>query len=264
MLALCLFALAAASFPGEADRVTSLPGVNETLPFGVFSGYLDINATTGKRFHYYFVESQTSPSSDPLVRWLSGGPGCSSVGGGGFEETGPLLPDANGNLQLNPFAWNRNANMVYIDSPTGVGWSYSKTKSDYTNGDASTAADNYVAIAKFLEKFPQFENRDFYLTGESYVCHMSCFMTDLCFFPPKSVLFLLFNCSLPFRLGKKRGKPFSPVSFFETHRSPARHYIPTLTSLLLDKPLPLKFKGFAVGNPTTHIIDDFFYGRSLW
>ena len=162
-------AVAALDFPGQADLITSLPGQPiPKLSFDLYSGYLTINETTGKRFFYYFVEASAMNASDaPLVRWFNGGPGCSSLGGG-FEELGPLIPNANGTLDLNPYAWNHRANVLFIESPTGVGWSYSKSDSDYTSGDASTAADNYVATQKFLEKFPQYKGRDFYLAGESY------------------------------------------------------------------------------------------------
>jgi hypothetical protein len=34
------------------------------------------------------------------------------------------------------------SNLLFVESPAGVGWSYSNTSSDYTCGDASTGKEN--------------------------------------------------------------------------------------------------------------------------
>ena len=62
-----------------ADKVTSLPGLAEMPSFDMYSGYLDVTET--KKLHYWFVESQNDPASDPVVVWMNGGPGCSSMEG---------------------------------------------------------------------------------------------------------------------------------------------------------------------------------------
>ena len=55
-----------------------------------------------------FVESARSPENDPLVLWLNGGPGCSSLGGGFLAELGPFYPTPGGEKLIpNKFAWNR-------------------------------------------------------------------------------------------------------------------------------------------------------------
>lgn len=62
--------------------------------------------------------------------------------------------------------------MLFLESPTGVGFSYSNTTSDYrSNGDRSTANDNYVFLVNWLERFPEYKERDFYIAGESYAGH---------------------------------------------------------------------------------------------
>lgn len=70
---------------------------------------------------------------------LCSGPGCSSIGGGLFSELGPYYPSADGeNLILNDQRWNRVANMIFLDSPAFVGWSYSEDKDDRRVGDKRT------------------------------------------------------------------------------------------------------------------------------
>ena len=64
------------------------------------------------------------------------------------------------------------ANILFLESPAGVGFSYSNTTSDYDNaGDRKTADDAYIFIVNWLERFPQYKTRDFYITGESYAGH---------------------------------------------------------------------------------------------
>ncbi|CAK5131610.1 unnamed protein product [Meloidogyne enterolobii] len=83
-----------------------------------------------------FVESQGNPGTDPLVLWLNGGPGCSSLGGL-FEELGPYLINKDGKtLRLNPYSWNNYASIIFLESPAGVGFSYNtKSKNVLTNDD---------------------------------------------------------------------------------------------------------------------------------
>ncbi|MBA0821693.1 hypothetical protein Goarm_018533, partial [Gossypium armourianum] len=64
------------------------------------------------------------------------------------------------------------ANVIFLESPAGVGFSYSNTSSDYHHiGDKSTAKDAYTFLVNWLERFPQYKTRDFYITGESYAGH---------------------------------------------------------------------------------------------
>ena len=79
MLSLTLAALIAVALAApEEDRVASLPDMATFDTFPVYSGYINIENTT-KMLHYIFVESQNDPSSDPVLIWFNGGPGCSSM-----------------------------------------------------------------------------------------------------------------------------------------------------------------------------------------
>ncbi|KAF9587701.1 hypothetical protein IFM89_004678, partial [Coptis chinensis] len=141
-----------------------------------YSGYVTVDPTAGRALFYYFVESPQNSSSNPLLLWLNGGPGCSSLGYGAMEELGPFRVNNDGKtLYRNDFAWNNVANVIFLESPAGVGgvgYSYSNTSSDYDNsGDERTAKDAYVFLVNWLERFPQYKTREFYLTVESYSGH---------------------------------------------------------------------------------------------
>lgn len=76
-----------------------------------YSGYLNFSMS---HYHYVFFDSQRDPDNDPLVLWLNGGPGCSSLIGM-VTENGPFLFEPNTTtLKLNPNAWNNKANLLYI------------------------------------------------------------------------------------------------------------------------------------------------------
>ncbi|XP_058011636.1 lysosomal protective protein-like [Ahaetulla prasina] len=146
------------------DLVSSLPGLSEVPAFQQWSGYLP--AGPGQYFHYWFVESQGNPAADPVVLWLNGGPGCSSMEGF-LAENGPFHLHDNGTVYLNPDSWNKVANMLYLESPGGVGYSYPAAYGNPVS-DSQVAEENYQALRSFFTKFPDFAQNDFYVFGESY------------------------------------------------------------------------------------------------
>ncbi|GMH13780.1 hypothetical protein Nepgr_015621 [Nepenthes gracilis] len=157
----------------ELDRISYLPGQTFDVGFSQYSGYVTVNEDSGRTLFYWFTEAAENPSSKPLLLWLNGGPGCSSIAYGEAEEIGPFHINKDGKtLYLNPYSWNEVANILFLDSPVGVGFSYSTNSSDLlTNGDERTAKDNLEFLLKWFERFPQYKGRDFYISGESYGGH---------------------------------------------------------------------------------------------
>jgi len=157
----------------EEDEVSSMPlYTGDSVGFQMYSGYL--SAHSGE-FFYYFTTSITNQGTDPVVLWLNGGPGCSSLMGA-FVELGPFHPyNDSGNIKVeyNAYSWNNFANMLFLESPPCVGFSYpySQNCTSFKTGDIQTAKDNYRALQSFFQKFPKFQNRSFYITGESYAGH---------------------------------------------------------------------------------------------
>jgi len=172
-IALCAVAaavmIAAATAAPAADEVTSLPGWSKPLPSKQYSGYLLVDQLAGRNLHYWHVQSEKDPANDPVVLWLNGGPGCSSLDGYLYEQ-GPFHVNETDHTQLyyNEYTWAKVANMIFLEAPAGVGFSYAESPLPTTN-DTQTANDNYAALRVFFEdKFPELAKNDFYIAGESY------------------------------------------------------------------------------------------------
>ncbi|KAI3776957.1 hypothetical protein L1987_46749 [Smallanthus sonchifolius] len=145
----------------NGELIKALPGQPSNYSVNQYSGYIATNKDHGRSLFYYFIEAASpNHSSLPLTMWLNGGPGCSSLGFGAFMETGPFRIGEDGLLVLNQHSWNLESNMLYVESPIGVGFSYSETDEDYINwNDTDT------------EEFPLYKDAPFYLVGESYAGH---------------------------------------------------------------------------------------------
>ena len=151
----------------KKDLVESLPNYgydNSTF----YSGYLKVDKI--KFFHYIYIEAEEDNEEKPLVLWLNGGPGCSSLNGWATENGPFTIKDNDTNFTENKYSWNKEANILYLESPAGVGFSYIKSKKakDYEIDDVISAEDNFKALQKFFKKFPDLKNNSFYISGESY------------------------------------------------------------------------------------------------
>ncbi|WOL09813.1 serine carboxypeptidase-like 34 isoform X1 [Canna indica] len=156
----------------EADRVGLLPG-QPAVSFRQFAGYVTVNESHGRALFYWFFEATNDAEKKPLLLWLNGGPGCSSIGYGAAEELGPFIMQKGvPELRFNQHSWNKEANLLFLESPVGVGFSYTNTSSDLQAlGDKITAEDSYIFLVNWFKRFPQFKSHDFYIAGESYAGH---------------------------------------------------------------------------------------------
>ena len=157
MLALCALAAGA--------PVTSLPGLTEPICWKHEAGYLPVK-NGAKQLFYWYHEAASSPETKPWLLWLNGGPGCSSLGGM-FTELGPFVVDASMNVSLNPWSWNKIANVIFVEQPAGVGFSFPNAPAN----DSITAEDTVEALYAFSDAHPELKGRPFYIAGESYGGH---------------------------------------------------------------------------------------------
>ena len=170
--ALAMIAAVATVATPDADAVLSLPGYGKP-PSPQFSGFLNASAAEpGTMLHYWFAAADSPDWKNmPVVLWLNGGPGASSLIGM-LQEQGPLIIDRAGGLVENPWAWTKLANLVALESPAGVGYSYCeamKRGGACANTDITTAKAAHAALVDLLSvKFPELRANAFFITGESY------------------------------------------------------------------------------------------------
>ena len=153
--------------PGVAKDAV---GANVTQHFG----YITSNQQYGVQYFYWLFESQNNPSTDPLVLWMTGGPGCSSELAI-FFENGPYTVQKKflkaPELVPNPYSWNKRANVLYVDQPGTTGFSTVQNTLGYPTDESSVAADMITFLQGFYAQYPQYKNLPFYITGESYAGH---------------------------------------------------------------------------------------------
>jgi len=141
------------------------PGVTQR------SGYLDINAAEDKHYFYWMFEAKTNPSTAPVILWMTGGPGCSSSLAI-LAENGPChINEETGDLYSNPYSWNNVANVIYIDQPAGVGFSYANYPNGYDHNETMVSEDMYAFFQAFYTTYPQYKSNPLFIYGESYGGH---------------------------------------------------------------------------------------------
>ncbi|KAJ0076893.1 hypothetical protein Patl1_36261 [Pistacia atlantica] len=150
--------------------VKYLPGYEGQLPFKLETGYESVGDS---ELFYYFIESQGDIEEDPLILWLSGGPGCSSFYGL-IYEIGPLEFDIHNytgglpRLKDYPYAWTKTASIIFLDAPVGTGFSYARTPEGWPTSDSKSAEQSYQFLKKWLLKHPQYLQVELYIGGDSY------------------------------------------------------------------------------------------------
>ncbi|KAI3715962.1 hypothetical protein L6452_22959 [Arctium lappa] len=153
--------------------VKTLPGFVGDLPFTLETGYIGIGESDDVQFFYYFIESEGNPKDDPLILWLTGGPGCSALSGL-LYEIGPLTINYENStlekaiLEIKPHSWTKVASIIFLDQPAGSGFSYARTPKGYIANDTLSAMQIYQFLRKWLVDHPKFLKNPFYLGGDSY------------------------------------------------------------------------------------------------
>ncbi|KIW45607.1 uncharacterized protein PV06_03985 [Exophiala oligosperma] len=194
-------------YAGINVRYKSVPaGICEQNPnVKSYSGYADV--APGQHIFWWFFEARNGNASEaPLTIWINGGPGSSSMIGL-FQELGPCRVDADGNAVNNPYSWSEVSNVIFIDEPTQVGFSYSSPVAAYAdpvsgdlvqlpnntcpeyasdwdcgtysyfnesltaNSTPAAAPNMWKTLQGFMGAFPQYSRKGVYFTTESYGGH---------------------------------------------------------------------------------------------
>ncbi|KAL0719317.1 hypothetical protein Bca4012_068641 [Brassica carinata] len=125
----------------NSDKVVNLPEQPSNPKISHFSGYVNVNQENTRALFFWFFEALSEAPTRPLVLWLNGGPGCSSIGYGAASELGPFRVVENGtSLTFNQYSWVQ-------------------------------AEDAYNFMVAWFARYPQYKSRDFFIAGESYAGH---------------------------------------------------------------------------------------------
>ncbi|KAF7043731.1 hypothetical protein CFC21_053051 [Triticum aestivum] len=152
--------------------VASLPGFDGPLPFRLETGYVTVDEQNGAELFYYFIESEGDPRSDPVIVWITGGDRCSVLSALLFE-IGPLKlvgEPYNGTiprLRYHPYAWTKVASILFVDSPVGAGFSFSRDPRGYDVGEISSSLQLKKFLTKWFTEHPDCLSNPFYVGGDS-------------------------------------------------------------------------------------------------
>lgn len=138
------------------------------------AGFITVNKTLGNHlFFWFFPVPQEADQNPPLLLWLNGGPGVSSMLGL-FWEHGPIelvpgIGDREPTIKPRCNTWNKHFSIVYVDNPVGVGFSYSDSGEEgYRTTQEGYGQDLLEFTVQFFKLFPEYISRDFYVGGQSY------------------------------------------------------------------------------------------------
>lgn len=140
-----------------------------------FTGYFTVDQECESNLFFWFFQAQTNWENSPVLLWLQGGPGSSSLFGL-FNEIGPLFYEG-GIPNLREISWNKNTNLLFIDQPVGTGFSFSN-KECYARNKTDVVRNLHSAIKQFFQLFPVFKKNNFYIAGESYAGHYIPYIAD--------------------------------------------------------------------------------------
>ena len=140
-------------------------------PVESYSGFITVNKTTNSNLFFWLFPAENGNKSSPLILWLQGGPGSSSMYGL-LKENGPFIADVDKNghpfVRSNPHSWSANHSVLYIDNPVGTGFSFAQNNEAYHSRVEDSTEDLYRFLQQFYRMFPELQSAKFFPFGESY------------------------------------------------------------------------------------------------
>lgn len=130
-----------------------------------YSGYFTVSKLYNSNMFFWFFPSLQDPENAPVLLWLQGGPGSSSMYGL-FSENGPFEIVSKSQLKLRKETWSKEHNLLYIDNPVGTGFSF--TKYGYADNETQVGNDLFNVLQQFFTMFPKLQKNELYISGESY------------------------------------------------------------------------------------------------
>ncbi|CAG4931558.1 unnamed protein product [Colias eurytheme] len=147
-------------------RNLSRVSFTEKIGFSSYAGFFTVDKKYDSNLYFWYFPAFNKNKAAPVVLWLQGGPGGSSLFGL-FTENGPLIAKKNG-FAVRKYHWAIENNLIFIDNPVGTGFSFTKDKDGYCKDETCIGKGLYSCLQQFFTLFPNLRNNDFYITGESY------------------------------------------------------------------------------------------------
>lgn len=166
-------------FNAENHLIQALPGLSDSMKH--YAGHITVDESKNSNIFYWLFEAPNDADKLPLLVWLNGGPGCSSMDGL-WLELGPLRLDQYGKVvSINKHSWHNVANLLFIDQPVGTGYSYTKSRSGYATNDYMVNVQFYKFMQEFFRLHPRYVqtqtvngrsvSRPYFMSGESHAGH---------------------------------------------------------------------------------------------
>ncbi|XP_044753589.1 venom serine carboxypeptidase-like [Coccinella septempunctata] len=149
----------------EARNLSEVPK-EHFLGIESYAGYFTVDEEhNSNSFFWFFPSSETNYKNSPVLLWLQGGPGGASTYAT-FTENGPFEMIGEKNIKLRNTTWTAKHSVLYIDNPVGTGFSF--TNKGWCSSEEEIGEHLYRALIQFFQLFPELQNNDFFVTGESY------------------------------------------------------------------------------------------------
>jgi vitellogenic carboxypeptidase-like protein len=145
-------------------------GMDVSFAMRQYAGLVTVNSlAVGQLFYWFFEISDASKNNKmtPLIVWLNGGPGASSMTGL-MAEMGPYRLTKEGRLTPNPHSWSSVAHVLFFDQPVGTGYSAVRDDNGYVSNQDEMAAQLYRAMQGFFALHPEYLENPMFICGESY------------------------------------------------------------------------------------------------
>ncbi|KAJ9193558.1 hypothetical protein DTO166G4_585 [Paecilomyces variotii] len=146
--------------------VPSLPGAPDGPLLKMHAGHIEVDQEHNGNLFFWHFQNRHIANRQRTVIWLNGGPGCSSLDGA-LMEVGPYRLKDDHTLEYNNGSWDEFANLLFVDQPVGTGFSYVNTNSFLHELD-EMGAQFITFLTNWFQLFPEYENDDIYIAGESY------------------------------------------------------------------------------------------------
>ncbi|XP_062549800.1 vitellogenic carboxypeptidase-like [Armigeres subalbatus] len=154
---------------GKIKEAQTAARVNHSriVGFESYTGFFTVDKRYNSNLFFWYFPAKNDSANAPVLLWLQGGPGASSLFGL-FEENGPFFISKNLKAVPRQYSWHINHNLIYIDNPVGTGFSFTDNEDGYARNQTQVGDNLYEALIQFFQLFPDLQKNAFYASGESY------------------------------------------------------------------------------------------------